>query len=68
MRRRLIFATLLVLFGAYVTPGETIVQIGLRKIAFEQGVKAASQSWDFEAAPRVEMTPEVRPARKVARR
>lgn len=35
----------------YWTPGAWIVQLGLRKIAFEQGVKAAQQHWSFEAAP-----------------
>lgn len=52
----------------FFLPGEFIVQVGLRKIAFEQGLHAASQQWDFVAAPQSEPNPEPKPKQKVARR
>jgi hypothetical protein len=42
----------------YFTPGEWLVQVGLRKIAFEQGIAAAGKHYDFMATAEAEPNPE----------
>ena len=52
-------------------PGETIVQIGLRKTAIDQGFALARRHWLFEATPEHEIMTaqsEPAPARKKAKR
>ena len=57
-RKCLILAIAIAALGcAWWIPGETIVQIGLRKVALEQGVAMAMRHQSWEAAPDAEAMP-----------
>jgi hypothetical protein len=50
MKRTLIVSVFSLLGLTYFVPGEFWVQFGLRKIAIEQGIAAASRHHSWEAA------------------
>ena len=52
---------------AYFVPGETIVQIGLRKIAIEQGIAAAETHHSWEASADAAPNPTASAAVKAGR-
>ena len=74
MRRTLILSILTLFVSAYFVPGESLVQLGLRKIALEQGIAQASRhhSWDAtadaDAAVRVAQSAPAPTAKAKARR
>lgn len=56
--KKYIYITLIIFaLVAYFVPGETIVQIGLRKIAIEQGIAAAETHHSWEATADAESMP-----------
>ena len=58
MRKCLICAIILASAAVlWLIPGEAIVQLGLRKVALEQGVAMAMRHQSWEAAPDAEAAP-----------